>query len=285
MLQAAPVPSVLEGRFRLTQRLGAGGMGVVYRAMDMRLGQERVAKTLPRTEDPSMVARLRREARAMAAVNHPHLATLYGLEIWYDTPILMMEFLGGRTLAERLKGGPLTVAQTVSLGLAIGGGLRALHAAGVLHRDVKPSNIAFTTDGTPKLIDFGLAIFLPATARSTHPEAAVFLQSGSVSTDSGTLRGTWAYLSPDALSGRPSSTADDVWSLSVTLLEACSGENPFRASQAATLVARGLTFSHEPVIASAIPYALQSLFRDLLGDRRPHTAQEFIRRLEEVGAD
>jgi hypothetical protein len=285
MLQVAPVPEVLDGRFRLTQRLGAGGMGVVYRAIDIRLGQDRVAKTLPRTDDPAMVTRLRREARAMAAVNHPNLATLYGLEVWHDTPILIMEFLGGKTLAARLTAGPLTAAHTLSVGLALAGGLRALHAAGVLHRDVKPTNIAFTTNGTPKLIDFGLAIFLPATARSTQPEAANPMRTGSVSTDSGTLRGTLGYLSPEALAGRPPSTADDVWSLSVTLLEACSGENPFRATNAVALVARGLAVSDISLVASAIPSALQSLFRDLLGAERPSSAQDFIRRLERIDAD
>jgi len=287
LVRRAPVPHVLDDRLRFVQRVGAGGMGVVYRAIDLRLQQVRAVKTLAGT-DPAMVARLRREARAMAVATHVNLATLYGLEIWRGSPMLVMEFLDGGTLANRLRRGPLPVEETLALGAMLAQAVGVLHATGTLHRDIKPSNIGFTVDGVPKLLDFGLAKLLTrpvpptgghATDDSTH--------SMSYSTEVGGIRGTPSYLSPDVLSGAHPSPADDLWSLAVTLLEACTGANPFRAASVAATVARVMTDTDSAARAAAdLPDPVRRLFADLLGprDRRPDTAYELVRRLKQERA-
>ena len=199
------VPRLLAGRFRLTQRLGAGGMGAVYLAHDVRLDRHVAVKTLAGRSVSRMMG-LQPEAWAMARVAHAAVAQIYGVESWRGRPFLVVEFLPGGTLAARLGDGPLPAPQSVAVTIHLAEALTALHRAGYLHGDVKPSNIGFTADGLPKLLDFGLA--RPAN------NAAVA---------GGTLR----YLSPEVLSGRPAEAADDVWSLCVVLYEMVSGDHPF----------------------------------------------------------
>ena len=199
------VPRLLAGRLRVTRRLGAGGMGAVYLAHDVRLDRYVAVKTVAGRSVSRMMG-LQPEAWAMARVAHAAVAQIYGVESWRGCPFLVVEFLPGGTLAARLGEGPIPARQSVAVTIRLAEALAALHGAGYLHGDVKPSNIGFTADGSPKLLDFGLA--RPAN------NAAVA---------GGTLR----YLSPEVLSGQPAEAADDVWSLCVVLYEMVSGEHPF----------------------------------------------------------
>jgi len=287
LLQRANAPHILSDRLRFVQRIGAGGMGVVYRALDLRLNQVRAVKTLSGS-DPVMVARLKREARAMAAAKHQNLATLHGIELWRGAPMLVMEFLDGMTLAERLRRRPLVVDEAAALGARLADALGVLHGTGILHRDIKPSNIGFSADNVPKLLDFGLARLVPQTEiKSTtlgEPESGHASWSESASTDAVGIRGTPAYLSPEVLSGEAPSPRHDLWSLSVTLLEACTGRNPFRAQTVAATVARVLKEPNRVADAAAmLPLRARELFAELLGpiDGRPATADQLADRLRQ----
>ena len=199
------VPRLLAGKFRLTRRLGAGGMGAVYLARDLRLDRDVAIKTLVGTSALRLM-QLKPEAWAMATVAHPAVAQIHGIESWRGRPFLVVEFLPGGTLEDRLQQGPVPPAEAVAAISALADALAALHEQGFLHGDIKPSNIGFTSSGSPKLLDFGLA-------RSRDDAAAA----------GGTLR----YVSPEALAGRPADEADDVWSLCVVLYETVSGRHPF----------------------------------------------------------
>ena len=207
----APVPAMLAGKFLVERRLGAGGMGTVYRARDVGLDRRVAVKTLEGA-DPAGLARLRHEAQTLAAQAHPGIAQIHGLETWRGRPLLVMEHLDGGTLAARLDGGPLAPADAVGVAVEVAGALAALHAAGYRHGDVKPSNIAFTAQGAAKLLDFGLAGLSAARARL--------------------VGGTVPYLSPEALGGAPAAAADDVWALAVTLYEMAAGRRPFAGATA-----------------------------------------------------
>ena len=201
----AEVPSLLAGKFRLTRRLGAGGMGSVYLARDVELDRDIALKTLAGTSVGRSPV-LKPEAWAMARVAHPGVAQIHGVESWRGRPFLVVEFLPGGTLADRLREGPVPAPAAVAITAKLAAALAALHRAGYLHGDVKPSNIGFTGDVSPKLLDFGLA-------RRMH--------------DATVMGGTLRYLSPEVLSGRPADEADDVWSLCVVLYEMVSGAHPF----------------------------------------------------------
>ena len=163
------LPAVLAGKFRLERELGRGGMGVVYLAFDSALERRVAIKTLPRVSMAESV-RLRREARAMAGFAHPHLALIFGLESWRGSPALVMEYLDGGTLADRLRRARLSPREVVALAHDLAGAIASIHDDGLLHRDIKPSNIAFTSAGQPKLLDFGLAqIFVAARPRAAAP--------------------------------------------------------------------------------------------------------------------
>ncbi len=283
LLQRAAAPHTLTDRLQFLQRVGAGGMGVVYRAVDLRLQQPRAVKTLPHV-DPVLASRLRREARAMATVSHRNLALLYGLEFWRGAPMLVMEFLDGGTLAEQLQRRSLTLQETIDLGAHIADALVVLHAAGILHRDIKPSNIGYTADGTPRLLDFGLARLVPkgpVESPQIHG-AGGSTWSLNLSTEVGGVRGTPAYLSPQVLTGSPPSVGDDLWSLAVTLLEAVTGANPFRAANVAATVARVLSEARRIADSTQLlPSSMQAFFAEALGspEERPATASEFASRL------
>ena len=201
----AEVPRLLAGKYRLTRRLGAGGMGSVYLARDIGLDRDVAVKTLVGSSLPRSMA-LKPEASTMAQVAHPAVAQVHGVESWRGHPFLVVEFLAGGTLADRLREGPIPAPEAVAVTVQLAEALAALHRAGYLHGDVKPSNIGFTAEGAPKLLDFGLA---------RPPENAAV------------AGGTMRYLSPEVLSGRPAGDADDVWSLCVVLYEMASGNHPF----------------------------------------------------------
>ncbi len=198
-------PKLLAGKYRLTRRLGSGGMGTVYLARDLRLERDVAIKTLTGVSVFRLMGS-KPEAWAMATVTHPAVAQIFGIESWRGRPFLVVEFLSQGTLADRLGRGPVPAARALDIAALLAGALAALHEAGYLHGDVKPSNVGFAADGSPKLLDFGLA-------REAN--------------DATSLGGTARYLSPEVLSGRPAEEADDVWSLCVMLYEMVSGEHPF----------------------------------------------------------
>ena len=202
---ATEVPKLLAGKFRLTRRLGAGGMGAVYLARDLRLERDVAIKTLTESSFVRLVG-LKPEAWAMATVTHPGVAQIHGVESWRGRPFLVVEFLSGGTLEDRLRDGPIAPAEAVSVVAQLADALAALHEKRFLHGDVKPSNIGFTAEGSPKLLDFGLAHAVD---------------------DAAMVGGTLPYLSPEVLTGRTAEEADDVWSLSVVLYEMVSGRHPF----------------------------------------------------------
>lgn len=189
-VQPSLLPAVLHGKFAVERRIGAGGMGVVYRGRDLTLDRTVALKTLPDLH-AGAVHRMRDEARAMASVMHPHLALIFGAELWHHTPVLVIELLDGGTLMDRLRrDGPVPIEESIALARSLAEGLDALHGAGLLHGDIKPSNIGFTRSGVPKLLDFGLARLIGGSP-SPVPGS---LSDGSVST----LAGTLIYLPPEA---------------------------------------------------------------------------------------
>lgn len=239
VMASAPIPRLIAGKFRLERRLGAGGMGIVYQGEDLSLNRAVAVKTLPELA-PDQAMQLRREARAMAAVVHPNLATIYGSESWHGIPILIVEYLPRGTLAQRLASGPMSLAECLQTGITLCDVIGALHQAGILHRDVKPSNIGFASDGTLKLLDFGLAHLLPTGSPdrfATAERQTAFGASGTTRTEErlsvpgdGRVFGTLLYLSPEAIIGEPPDPSFDTWSICVVLFEALTGQNPAQAT-------------------------------------------------------
>ena len=317
-LDPAPIPYVLPGRYRFEQRLGLGGMGVVYRGTDLALGRPIAAKTLRRVS-PEDAVRLRREARTAARFSHAHLAGVYGIETWLGTPIMIFEYLAGGTLADRLARGPLSPQETVELGIAMAGALERLHEADILHRDVKPSNIGYSSEGVPKLMDFGIARapgsqererprvglprdeidsnLLPPTwiggrpgsTSGTGAKKAASASASTASTVSHLVAGTLPYLAPEILNGGAPDAACDLWSLSVVLLECLLGRKVFAGDDDRQVSVR-IQLVRVPDLAAeqpGTPKALADLFRNALHrakTRRPPSAHELGRRLAEVQA-
>jgi hypothetical protein len=292
------LPHAVAGKFLIDQRVGAGGMGVVYRAMDIDLGRLVAIKTLPHVT-PMEAIRLQREARTMASLSHPHLALIFGAEVWQGQPLLVFEYLAGGTLADQLRHGPLGVQRTLELGLAMASVLEALHGRGVLHRDIKPSNIGFTAEGVPKLLDFGLARLMTSMAagREQVPELAEgerLIIGGSDraaftpdSVTDGVIRGTPLYMSPEAREGRSPDPSFDLWSLSVVLYEAVFGRHPFvdRASTTGARISDGSRRSGWSGRSVTLPSTLAVFFVGALSDdagERPSTAYELAQRLRRV---
>ena len=296
-LEPSHLPYVLPGKFRFERRIGTGGMGIVYRGIDISLNRAVAVKTLRRVS-PEDAMRLRREARTAAAVSHPHLAPVYGMETWQGTPMLVMELLEGGTLTQRIEKGRLEADETVELGIAMAEALEHLHASDILHRDIKPSNIGYARDGTPKLMDFGIARVMFDLRRdlevpppSSLDEESVLLPPTSVwsltptaVTESKQLVGTLAYLSPEALNGQPADTSFDLWSLAIVLYECLLGRKIFSGGDMHQLMNR-IRGGRVPDFAQTCPehdHQLGEFFRAALHKtitRRPASAREFRERL------
>lgn len=261
-LAAAPLPHVLAGKFRLLERIGRGAMGVVYRARDLALERDVAIKTLPVTS-ATEAARLRREARAMAAVSHPTLAAIHGVESSRGMPLLVVEYLPKGTLADRLVLGRLPAGEALAVAEPLAHGLARLHEAGILHRDVKPSNIGFTAEGHPKLLDFGIARAVAQPEESAVPLTPRFRRRGSVrrtppvgsssGSDVGYLAGTPLYLSPEAIRGEPADPSVDLWALCMVLYEAVAGRHPVGAEPSEYMVLLRLSQADLPDVRAFAP--------------------------------
>ena len=224
-------PGQRLGRYEVLNLLGAGGMGSVYRALDSSLGREVAIKALARTfrGDSTSLKRFEREARVLATLSHPNIASIYGFEHLDGSPYLVLERVDGQTLADRLQRGALSVDEAVGIATQIVAGLEEAHGKGIVHRDLKPSNVMLTPDGRVKLVDFGLA-------KTTRSAAAGDGSADSI-TAPGVVLGTARYMSPEQVKGEDEDTRTDVWAFGCVLYEMLTGRPAFAGRSVSEVVA------------------------------------------------
>ena len=264
------------GPYEITEELGAGGMGEVYRATDTNLGRQVAIKVLPESvaTDPDRLARFEREAKTLAALNHPNIAQIYGLERTGATPALVMELVDGETLADRIARGPIPIDETLPIAKQIAEALEAAHEQGIIHRDLKPANIKVRSDGTAKVLDFGLAKLTESTAAST-PNAAALSMSPTITSPAlmsgvGVLLGTAAYMSPEQAKGRPADKRGDIWAFGCVLFEMLTGTRAFSGEDVSDTLAAVLRGEPDwSALPIDVPEPVRALVqRCLVKDRR-----------------
>jgi len=266
--------------YRILGKLGGGGMGVVYKAEDTRLGRFVALKFLPLVThtDPVAIERFRREARAASALNHPYICTIHDIGEHEARQFIVMELLEGQTLKHRMTTGPMEAAEIVKFGLQIAEALEAAHAKGIVHRDIKPANIFVTQRGQAKVLDFGLAkLLLPASAETTLLQEPLRTQ-GPI--------GTLPYMAPEQALGRDVDTRTDIYSLGMVLYEMAAGKRPFREDQPTRLIDDILHKIPPPLeqIRTGIPASLDQIIQKCLQKdpaNRYQSANELSSALEE----
>ena len=266
-LQDTPMAGLLRGQqlgtYQILSPLGAGGMGEVYRARDLKLGREVAIKVLPDrfTADPGRLARFKREARVLAALNHPRVGAIYDLEEAGRSFFLVLELVEGETLAYRISRGPLTIKESIAIALQIGEALEAAHAKGIVHRDLKPSNVILQRAVTHESSPSGDAVFQPQPPDSIAVKVLDFglarigaglSESPTVTADDSgqaVIMGTPPYMSPEQACGHAVDRRTDIWSLGITLYQMVAGRLPFGADEPHAVLYSIVHRPHEPLTA------------------------------------
>ena len=268
-----PIPSWIGqqlGGYKVLSLLGAGGMGEVYRAEDTKLGRQVAIKLLLDVfaRDRERLARFEREAKVLASLNHPNIASIYGLEEAAGKRFLLLELVEGQTMAERLHQGPLPVDETLDIGRQITEGLEAAHEKGIVHRDLKPANIKLTPEGKVKILDFGLA-----KALQEEPAAAGLSQSPTLTEQMsrpGVILGTAAYMSPEQAKGKSMDKRTDIWAFGCVLYECLTGKRAFEGDTLTETIASIL--KSEPdwsFLPAETPASVRAVLRQCL-QKDPH---------------
>jgi Tol biopolymer transport system component len=271
------VPGARIGSYEIGELLGEGGMGTVYRALDSRLGRD-VAIKIVRPElaaHPDRVARFDREARLLASLSHPNIATVHGLEHSGDTPFLILELVPGITLSQRLREGDLPLREALTYAQQMAAGISAAHDQGIIHRDLKPANIKITPAGTIKILDFGLAKALALDSAAQAAAASSTLTSAG--TAEGVLVGTAAYMSPEQARGKDVDKRTDVWAFGCVLYDMLTGRAAFAGDTLSDTIAAILT--REPDwsrLPGDVPEPVRRLLRRCL-------QKDLNRRLRDLG--
>lgn len=281
-------PGTRIGPYEVVSPLGSGGMGVVYRARDTVLRREVALKTLPEAValDPERLALLRREARTRASLNHPGIATLYGLEELEGTPVLAMEVVEGETLADRVARSALPLKDVLRIGQQVAEATAAAHESGVLHRDLKPANVRLTKDGRAKVLDFGLA--LPPGTRESALDSREPTHTSPPGHE-GSAAGTVPYMSPEQTRGEAVDARADVWAFGCVLYEMLTGKRAFKGATpsetAAVILERAPDLGALP---ETTPFVLQRLLRRWLRrdkEERLHDIADAALELRELLAE
>jgi eukaryotic-like serine/threonine-protein kinase len=272
--------------YKVVAELGAGGMGVVYEALDLRLDRRVALKILPagKSDDQQRRARFLHEARTASALNDPHIVTIFDILTVDDTDVLVMELVPGRTLREILNDGPIPLAKALDIALQVAEGVGVAHTAGIVHRDLKPGNVMVTERGHVKVLDFGLAKIVGGGSVADQPTTL------APATVAGMLMGTVDYMSPEQARGDPIDARSDVFSLGAMLYEMIAGARPFTSGHA-------LGVLHEIAYGAIVPVRTRRpdatadieriVFRALERDvtRRYQTMEEFSSHLRHARRD
>jgi tetratricopeptide (TPR) repeat protein len=259
----ALTPGSQLGVYSILDRLGSGGMGEVHRAHDTRLGREVAVKALPDefARDPERVLRFEREARMLAAMNHPAVAAIYGLEEADGQKFIVMELVPGETLSEKVSYGSLTLEESLRIARQIAEGLEAAHERGIIHRDLKPANIKVTPDGRVKVLDLGLAKAFDARETGSDPGLSLSPTLVIEGTQPGVILGTVEFMSPEQARGKPVDKRTDIWAFGCVLFELLTGQRTFTGETATDVLASIVT--QEPAW-EALPPDTPPRIRDLL---------------------
>ena len=262
------------GQYEILDLLGKGGMGEVYRAHDSKLDRDVAIKLLPShlTDDKERLARFEREAKVLASLNHPNIATVYGFEADGDTRFLVMELVEGQTLADRLAAGPVELTETLQICRQIAEALEAAHERGIIHRDLKPANVKVTGEGRVKVLDFGLA--KTAEAESSEDSA----DSPTITADftrPGVLLGTAAYMSPEQARGRSVDKRTDIWAFGCVLYEMMTGKRAFEGETVSDTMAAILKEDPDwETLHKATPVLVRGVLRRCLAKDPNHRVHD-----------
>jgi serine/threonine protein kinase len=274
-------PGVLIGqRFEILTRLGAGGMGEVYRARDTRLKREVALKILPNgiSHESELGARLGQEARAASRLNHPNIVCVYDFGWENSRPFIVSELVDGESVRAIVARGPMPAAKLIAVGIQIAKGLAAAHSAGIVHRDLKPENIMVAKDGTVKILDFGLAKRIPQHSVQEDSTAA------AMSTEAGLVMGTVEYMSPEQVRAQTVDQRSDIFSLGVVLHEMASGRRTFQGGSSMDVISAILR-DRPPGLETNVPSELDRIIRRCIEKepgRRFQNAADLASALESV---
>ena len=257
--------TVIAGHYEIVEKLGQGGMGEVFQALDKNLGRQVAIKVLPEefSRDPERLARFGREAKLLASLNHPNIASVYGFEEAKGYRFLVLELVKGETLKTRLERGALAIDEALETCRQVAEGLEAAHGKGIIHRDLKPGNIMITTEGQAKILDFGLAKAYAGETTTIDIEKSPTITAQM--TEPGVILGTAAYMSPEQARGRSVDKRADIWAFGCVLYECLTGKQAFHGETVSDTLAHIL--KGEPnwaALPANTPAVLMALVRRCL---------------------